>query len=446
MIENYGREDQTYIIEDYDLDPSKDQWFSGFSIKINNPITIQKIDNETILVCNYFLKEIKGAFLAVSNEKGEMPIYYFEDFKPLHYYKMHIPIDKLTSFSKNLNKNNIQFKMINLGEDFEKLNKVDVCWKVQIPLKYDGCNRKHSRAEIQNLLTQITDFAYILQSKEFAVVCENFESIDGKKLDKLPYRLENGNRINQNEDQRCWNFQDPAQKKFFYDVLGVHSSTYGGTRQRDTFNCGYENPGFYGRGVTLGSWSYTNLSASVGVAWYNRPNEMSNICESIVVGATTVHEMAHMFGYLHYSCLCMGPLGENDIKVVQTLGYLLRKELPYYDILPKETISRCGFNKLEKWIYENSNKFENSNIEKYIEDEIEARNKAFDENQRIFNSNKSYRDAYEEFKRNGQLALFSLIYQGKETPFKFTGLDREIFNNYGDINYFMKLTKKNKDK
>lgn len=447
MIENYGQDDQVYIIEEHDLDPNQGQWFSGFSIKINNPITIQtEKDKKTLLVYNYFLKEIKGAFLAVSNGKDDMPIYYFEEFKPLHYYKIHIPIDNLTSFSKNLTKSNIQFKMINLGKDFEKLNKVDVCWKVQIPLKYDGCNIKHSRDEIKNILTQITDFAYILQSKEFAIVCENFESIYGKKLDKLPYRLENGNLINQDESKRCWNFQDPDQKKFFYDVLGVRSSTYGGTRKIDTFKCGYENPKFFARGVTLGNWNQHNLSASAGVAWYNRPNEMSNICESIVVGATTVHEMAHMFGYLHYSCLCMGPLGENDIKVVQTLGYLLRKELPYYDILPKEKVGRCGFNKLEKWIYDNSDKFENSNIEKYIEEEIDARNKVLDENQKIFNNNKSYRDAYEQFKREGKLALFSLIYKGRETPFKFASLDREIFNNYGDIKYFIKLDKKNKDK
>lgn len=254
MVESYGQEDLTYIIEDYDLDPQSGKWFSGNKIKINNPITINVESNKkTLTICNYYLKEIKGAFLTVSNDKGEMPIYYFEDFKPLHYYKVHIPIDRLTSFSKELTKKNIQFKMINLGEEFEKLNKIDVCWNTQIPINYDGCNIRHTRDQIKNLLIQLTDLAYILQSKEFEVVCDNFESIYGKKLDKLPWKLENGNLINQDENKRCWNLKDKDQRKFFYDVMGVRSKTYGGTRSRDTFKCGYENPKFYGRGVTWGS-------------------------------------------------------------------------------------------------------------------------------------------------------------------------------------------------
>lgn len=440
IIENFNKEDEVSILQEADFDPKTGQWFSGWSFKVNDPITINvQNGKKTIYICNYYLKPIKGAILSITDGINDMPIYYFEDFKPLHYYKMHIPIERFSNISKSLTKDKIQFRMINLSSEYEELKKINVCWKANIPISYKYLNsQNHSRSEIQNLIVQLTNFAYILSSKDFEIVMDNFKDITGKKLDKLSWRTDDGRSINQDENKRCWNLENTEQKKYFFDVLGVNSNTYGGKKARDSFTYGMCSPSFKGRGVTEGTWNYSSLESSHGWAFYNRPDEM-RISETVTVSSVLIHEMAHMFGYNHYSMMCVGPVGESSIRVVQTLGYLLRKSMPYYDFLGKEK-TRCGFNSLEQWIYNNRDKFSEA-INKEFDESIEARNKELDNINSNIKNNNEYNQKVRELAfmppavRNLYLNKWGL------KPVSYTALDNELFGQYGNMSQFKKITK-----
>lgn len=438
QIETFNKNDTVYIKYESEFNPSNGQWFPGFKIKINDPMILSVNEKkDEVVLYNYYLKPIQGAMLAIYDGKDYMPIYYFDELKPLVYFKFHIPIDKFASISKTLTKDKIQFKMINLGDEYKKLNEINVCWETQIPLKYHNCNQKHSRADVISILSQMTNFAYILTSKEFETICVNFEKITGTKLNKLPDQIDNGKgtgaKINTDDAVRCWNLNDPNQKEFFYKVMGIGSKFYSGKQNRTDFECGMLNPSFKGVGVTYGNHDVYSLESSYGYKFYDKPSEMA-VSSSRVVSHVLIHEMAHMFGYHHYTCMCVGPLGETDVHAVQTLGYLLRNKLPYYSILSKESKVRCGFNKLEKWIYDNIDLFDND-MKESIESELDARNKSYDTCVAGINKLKQYDGLPPQIR--------ALFISGYNLNSFFTEMDKELYNNYGNMSFFMKLNKKN---
>lgn len=436
-------QDVTEIMYDKDFFENDKEWFSNQPIKVNDPIYMEiKNSKKEVWIFNYFLKPIKGAVLSVFDGKDDMPIYWFEELKPLHYYKMHIPIDRLSSISKTLTKDKIQFRMLNLGEEYEKVRNIDVSWIVNIARTYHKANSKaHSRNDIINILTQLTNFAYVLSSKEFETVIDNIESILNKKLDKLSWKDDKTNKtINEDESVRCWNLKDAEQKKKFFDIMGVRCSTYS-TAKKTTFAVGMQSSNAKGHGITYGPVDQekykSTIEGSYGHSFYNRPEDMS-ISETMTISSVFIHEMAHIFGYQHYTAMCNGPLCETDVRVVQTLAYLIRKKLPYYDLLKKEN-TRCGFNSLEKWIYSNLDKFDDD-MRKELEESIEARNKELDKVSEIVKSNDAYAQKEKELAGMPDFIKAGFLKQwGYKRSLDLTALDSEIFSQYGNISAFTKI-------
>lgn len=156
--------------------------------------------------------------------------------------------------------------------------------------------------------------------------------------------------------------------KEFYKNVGVRGNdTWGGNGRHYntvTFSCGT------GRG-DAGKADAAQLPDKVGGGW---AFDVGSICMPVtsgqVIHRTFMHEMAHVWGFLHFSSLCYGEFTDTEFFIARHLANLLSAtgKLPYASVMPQYTGKpRAGFNAIEKFIYENPSLFP-----KYLNDYIKS--------------------------------------------------------------------------
>lgn len=405
------------------------------TFNLNDP-RLLKIGNDKSIVeiYNFFLLPIKGALLSVTNGKDDMPIFQFDELKPLTYYKIKIPVENYIKISQTFTFDKLSYRMINMGEKYEDIKKINVCWKLKLKNgTYGGGDKALAKNQIINLISQMTHFAYVLCSDEFKTVCLNWEKIYGKKLDKFPWKRDDGKgtgpEINKDEAKRCWNLEDKDQLNDFFRVMGVNSTTYSGCYNRNLIEFGIVHGNFHGLGVTLCA-AFGETKLGYGIGFYNRWSE-SDISETRIISEVLIHEMAHMFGYMHYSYMCVGPFCESEPKTIQTLAHVLSPYMPYTSLLSKENNVRCGYNKLEKYMYENEKLF-SKRVKESLERNMDKRNAKYDENSQKQKQKGDYQKLPEP--------LRSMFMKQKGLLNYLSKFDEEFISKAGSN--FYKLTKK----
>lgn len=433
------------LLSDIQLDPSTKQWYSSFTFKVNDPIILNvSADKREINIYNYFMLSVSGVILSIFDGKDDMPIYQFDKFEPLHHYRLSIPVERFASISETLTFDKIQFRLINLGPDYDILKKIDVCWKINIPKNqymnlakwgpvYNG--RANTRKDVERLLVNITNLAYVLSSKEFEIILDHYKEVTGRTFDKFPWRTDKNNKdgsityVNQDEKKRCWDMTDEKQKKEFFNLLGVRNSTYGVKQKRNSFTLDVmdANSKLVGKGQCLSYIGWGTDFISEGFAWYPRA-AYNRVTKNRITHYCWVHDMGHMFGFMHYSAFSVGPLAEQDPSVVQTLGALQAPDMPYYSLMENESMTRCGYNKMEIWMYNHSDLFD-PKFKERIEKDNASRNALVDKCKQTL-------DQYNQVPAVLR-GLFAKTYN-------ITGFlcdyDKDIYEMYGNMNQFNKLT------
>lgn len=371
------------------LDPSTEWWYSGQAIPINEPL-IKKIsdDKSTIEVMNYSLFDltVDVYFEYPVFAAGEHKIFTF-DIKPL---------EMITINTGILDTDN-ETKLILVVEDerYKKIQSINVCWKVTIPMNCTyGTTKRQTVTDVKNLLSTTTNMAYALQSEEMKTILCNFEKIIGRKFRMFPeYKDDTGAGTpnytnyptNMPEEKMCVDLSNEEELNKLLRIFGINSIKYSGLQDRDTFSLGCcSNSTSKGAAVTQGTY-WPSLYNHIGRGsiikireQFVKPNK------AYPVHNTFIHEMGHLFGFWHYNSMCYGEMIDHDPNIICTVVNLLREELPYWDELPDYNKTRCGGNTLEKYIVENP-----EFLPKFYEVLISEREARNNEYNRVINAKKN---------------------------------------------------------
>lgn len=180
------------------------------------------------------------------------------------------------------------------------------------------------------------------------------------------------------EEEISVDFNDPASRDYFYDVMGVRNATTGGSRGPvGAFTFIEEVSTWQGRSMTGGTWYNNQLQLGTGVK-VTMNEQHSDYNQGNVITPVALHEMGHLFGYHHYSSFCNGEAVDTGERVFYSLIQLMGEagKLPYYDELPEYNMQRIGFNGVEKFIYEHGSEFQD--LYNYLDSVKAERNATYD--------------------------------------------------------------------
>lgn len=346
------------IVETHELDPVTGHWFSGQSIPLRDPLVVKYGEyKETIELLNYAIYRLEvDIYLEYPRfAEGKHKIFTLT-IDPLQ----HIVIKTGIRDKDNEMKLSVEVE----DERYKKLQNMNICWNVQIPMQMTyGSSKVQTRTDVRNILMSITNLAYTMQSEEMKKVLVNFEKIIGKKFRILPeYKDDTGAGVdnyqnyptNTPEELMCLDLTKEEDLDRLLKVFGVGSDYYGGPQNRNTFKLGVvPNSSAAGAGVTMlafpGSfYRVLGHGHTVIVREQFMAPQQGNVLHNVLV-----HEMGHCLGFWHYNSMCFGEMIDHDPRIIETICNLLGSELPYWEEMPKLNKVRVGGNDLERYIINN---------------------------------------------------------------------------------------------
>lgn len=351
------------------------------SVKINNPISFKMLDDKgNFNIRSLYMNNLSG--VKVVADLGEtslvlakLDVNPFDDndyslklakesgvYADLEGNKYFVPTEKYSELT------NFRLEIDDAG--YQALNDIETQWVVHFR---KGLNADQD--QVRKNVMMLTNLAYFFQSDELSTVLDNYEAISGEKFYKYQeFKDSSGGKVPTGftEEQIAYDFSDPAQKEKFFNLMGVRSNKIGENGYVSSFTWSEDN--LQGQGTTWGRWFDGELRLGAGDRISMRPEY--NTTKNEIVSTQALHEFGHLFGYTHYSSFCYGEAVDFGPRVLYSLVNLMGEAglLPY-DTL-NYSVERCGFNQVEKFIYENGDKF--PELHQYLESVKEQRNAAYD--------------------------------------------------------------------
>lgn len=332
------------------------------NIKINDPVSFSyDLTTGTFSVRSFCMFTLQDVQVRATLDGKEYILERISNVKPLDHDVFYFTLS-VADLSRYKN-----FELVIKDADYQKLKNIDACWKVNLgkTTVASGENRMNA-TNAKYAMFQFTNLAYVMQSAELEVFLRNYEKFVGHKMNRLPIK-DVPSQYTFTEEQKCYDFKKESDLKEFYKNVGVRGNkTWGGFANHDTvsFSCGT------GRG-DAGQSKATQAWDKVGGGW---EFDIGDICMPVtsgqVIHRTLMHEMAHVWGFLHFSSLCYGEFTDTEFFLARHLANLLSAtgKLPYASVMPQYTGKpRAGFNAVEKFIYENQKLFP-----KYLSDYIKS--------------------------------------------------------------------------
>lgn len=334
------------------LDPSTSHWYSGQTIPVNDPLIVKLGEyNNSMELLNYTMYDLVD--VVVFFEMPAMVDGKYEIFRTTIGALEHVVIE--TGIMDKHSETRLTVEV----EDprYKKLQAIDVCWKVNIPMEvtYGNVRRRHNAQDVKDLLMAITNVAYTLSSPEMETTLRNWEAIYGRKFRILPEFKDDSSKTPSGvtPENLYLDLSKDEDLKRLFAVMGVHSPKYGGPQQRDSFTIGIiANNGGEGKGVTWGDWSNPFKRLGHGYTMYIRETYMK-FTKTYGTGYTYMHELGHIFGFHHYNSLCYGEAIDLAPRIFETVLNLLGEDLPYWNELPDYNRPRVGGNSYEKYCINN---------------------------------------------------------------------------------------------
>lgn len=115
---NKKREDAK-ITNSFPIDSKLDYGFNKKTFKDGPIILVVNEDKTQISVYNFFDEAVSGALLSITDGKDDMPILDLGTIKSATVYVVSVPIERFASISKNMPKDKIQFRLVNLPKNYE---------------------------------------------------------------------------------------------------------------------------------------------------------------------------------------------------------------------------------------------------------------------------------------------------------------------------------------
>ena len=339
---------QPIITQVYKLDPSTSHWYSGQVIPVNDPLIVKFGEyNNTIELLNYSMYDLVD--VVVLFEMTSMKTEKYEIFRTSIKALEHLVIE--TGIMDKDSESRLTVEV----EDprYKKLQAIDVCWKVSIPMsvEYGGVTHRHTVKDVKSLMMSITNIAYTLASPEMEKTFRNWEAVTGKKFKILPEYKDNSSKTPSGvapKDMYLDLSKDEDLNRL-YRVMGVHNTKYAGPQKSDSFVIGViANNGGVGKAVTWGFWNNPFSQLGQGYKMYIREKYM-NFTKNYGINYIYLHELGHVFGFNHYSSFCYGEAADYSPRTIETVLNLLSEELPYWNELPNYGKPRVGGNDYERY-------------------------------------------------------------------------------------------------
>lgn len=376
---------------------TNENWNAG-KIKINAPINITvKKDSGRFNIrsfCMFDVDDIKvvadlgGKEIVLANvsakpfDDNEFKIKLFTEdgFYLVDGKKTFVSKDKYTALD------NFRLKIEN--EKYKKIRAIDVGWYMDIQDYFQGADIRSgmTKDRIKASLMAHTNLAYTLASYEFDQIVRHIESLIGRKLYKHEKILGMANASassfnpagkTERPIEECgWVFSSEDVYKEFFDIMGVRCETYSG-RKLTTFGWGL---GGYGNrhGVTndFAGWDSNHIG---GGRRYKVDIDAFIANAEYSLDLVSLHEIGHVWGYNHACDFCSGIM---DMQIIPVLTDLMQTsgKAPYTEELaPYKGSPRCGFNKVEKFIYDHRGDwFSKSDLPAYMDKIKSERNAGYE--------------------------------------------------------------------
>lgn len=300
--------------------------------------------------------------------------------------------EKNTFVSKNEYANLKNIRLEINDERYKKIQNIDVCWRMNF---ITSANNKPCVANQQTVKSSImahTNIAYALASKEFDQIVRHYQEIVGHPIVKYEeYEGANNSEkpniatLRKKPYEECaWKLDTEEDFKEFFSVLGVRSDKFSALQTRNTFSWGLQDdPLGQGRdGVTTLDSRYTTNTLTGGFRYVMRTSTFYSDAENSM-DIVSIHELGHLFGYAHYSEFSVGTMADKGPMTIASLTDLMQVSgrAPYGkgEMKPHTGVSRCGFNKIEKFIYDHRNDyFKDSDLPAYMDKVKNERNAGYD--------------------------------------------------------------------
>lgn len=308
-------------------------WFSGWPVvfKIKDPVLVYDMGLSEgirkLLVLDYYRPDFEAQSRLIRVEQDEDGQWSDEQevlwqWGPSERLKW---LDFLTFSIKEEEGKTYKYSFETLDPGYNKLRSMDISWQVQI--------NKGSGGYAQQIISQVTYMAYVLQSPEFRVVVENWKDIIGRDL------------------PNDWKGDEVAFRRVGVGIPETQTQPLFGTRYQNKYmqlcvvHGGYTG-GAYCANISNGKQLAAKTTGSIGST-------------DLPINHWWAHELGHSFDYGHNGSWAMkAPMTDWEPMVISTLGALMAQDLPYYKFLRNDGRVRVGYTKLEKWIIEHPEKFE----------------------------------------------------------------------------------------